>query len=422
MKARVQNLLWAGIVSGTIIAAWPLDLHAQAVLSGKTEANRRNLNAAQIAAAPKDNPTVTTTGGYLEEVVVNDSDGKPVPSERKRAILQFFSDHGREGLKERTVWCDRANVPTWEAQAAINDDGSFPEDTGITGLNENRGRTELRKKNQPTASTNQAGMQTETSLPTAVSERRPEPEQSSKRSRTFDDALRLLGTFDSVNATLFSPDISAASVEAIQVAPQSASELLRNGVPLQDIVARVNRKYPQVTLIFMSHNKPAVSDLTALLGPANATEAGSDGIDTWHKYGGLDFGVSDDKVIAVRVAAKGGADAGNPTNRPASTSIADRLPPFAGELQGANPVRVRNPNDFAVATGIRLGTRGKNFNVAANGVQTVYVPNGKYDIYFVYSDNPDALFQGDSFTLNNNGVEIQIVKVVNGNYGIRQVK
>ncbi len=98
------------------------------------------------------------------------------------------------------------------------------------------------------------------------------------------------------------------------------------------------------------------------------------------------------------------------------------LPPFKAELRGANPVRVSNPNNFAVATGLRAGEKGRNFDVPANGVNTVYIPDGRYDIYFVYSDKPDALFQGDSFTLNNNGVEIQIVKVVNGNYNIRQVK
>jgi hypothetical protein len=98
------------------------------------------------------------------------------------------------------------------------------------------------------------------------------------------------------------------------------------------------------------------------------------------------------------------------------------LPPFREELQGSNPVRVKNPNSFAVSTGLRSGQKGVNFDVPANGEQTVYVPNGRYDIYFVYSDKPEALFQGDSFTLNDNGVEIQIVKVVNGNYNIRQVK
>jgi hypothetical protein len=100
----------------------------------------------------------------------------------------------------------------------------------------------------------------------------------------------------------------------------------------------------------------------------------------------------------------------------------DLRPAFTQPLEGENLVRVRNPNDFAVAVGIRSGEKGKDFEVPAKGVNTVYVPNGRYDIYFVYSDKPDALFQGDSFTLVGKGVEIQIVKVVNGNYGIRQVK
>ena len=82
----------------------------------------------------------------------------------------------------------------------------------------------------------------------------------------------------------------------------------------------------------------------------------------------------------------------------------------------------RSPNDFSVVVGIRSGDKGKDFDVPANGVQSVYIPDGNYEIYFVYSDKPQALFQGDSFTLDNNGIEIQIVKIVNGNYNIRQVK
>jgi len=83
---------------------------------------------------------------------------------------------------------------------------------------------------------------------------------------------------------------------------------------------------------------------------------------------------------------------------------------------------VRNPNDFAVKVGVRRGKAGKDFQVPAKGVQSVSVPDGKYKIYFVYSDRPEALFQGDSFRLRSNGIEIQIVKVANGNYNIRQVK
>lgn len=85
-------------------------------------------------------------------------------------------------------------------------------------------------------------------------------------------------------------------------------------------------------------------------------------------------------------------------------------------------VRIKNPNDFAVKVGLRSSGKGTDFTVPANGTKSVSVPNGRYDIYFRYSTDPDGLYQGDPFTLNNNGVEIQIVKVVAGNYGIRKVE
>lgn len=98
------------------------------------------------------------------------------------------------------------------------------------------------------------------------------------------------------------------------------------------------------------------------------------------------------------------------------------LPSFNLPLTGQNEVRIKNPNNFEVTAGIRSGNKGKDLVVLINGVNSVYIPNGKYNIYFVYSNKPDALFQGDDFILNNNGIEIQIVKVTNGNYGIKQVK
>lgn len=98
------------------------------------------------------------------------------------------------------------------------------------------------------------------------------------------------------------------------------------------------------------------------------------------------------------------------------------LPAFAAHLNGPREVRVRNPNDFVVQAGVRKDNSGVNLEIPANGTRSVYVPDGKYEIYFVYSNKPDALFKGDDFTLDGHGVEIQIVKVVGGNYGIRQVK
>ena len=98
------------------------------------------------------------------------------------------------------------------------------------------------------------------------------------------------------------------------------------------------------------------------------------------------------------------------------------LPAFKEKLVGNIPLQVKNPNSFAALTGVRSGRKGVNFNVPANDAFTVYLPNGTYDVYFVYSDRPDSLFQGDPITLYNNGMEIQLVQIVNGNYHIRQVK
>lgn len=105
-----------------------------------------------------------------------------------------------------------------------------------------------------------------------------------------------------------------------------------------------------------------------------------------------------------------------------TSSTPAEMPAFTGSLQGSNPVRVSNPNEFSVRAGLRSGGRGVDFSVPANGVKAVHVPDGSYDVYFIYSSQPGALYQGDSFTLRRNGVEIRIVKVVAGNYNIRQVR
>jgi len=96
--------------------------------------------------------------------------------------------------------------------------------------------------------------------------------------------------------------------------------------------------------------------------------------------------------------------------------ISEKLPKFEVELQGSNEVRVVNPNEFNVVAGIRSSNKGKDFNIPAKSRHSVFIPDGNFDIYFIYSNEPKALYQGESFTLSQNGVEIQIVKVVGGNY------
>lgn len=98
------------------------------------------------------------------------------------------------------------------------------------------------------------------------------------------------------------------------------------------------------------------------------------------------------------------------------------FPPFTQLLSGPYIVRVRNPNTFDVTAGIRAGDKGIDWKIPANDAKSVNIPSGRYDIYFVYSDRPDALFQGDSFTITNRHIEIQIVQIIDGNYPIRQIK
>ena len=97
------------------------------------------------------------------------------------------------------------------------------------------------------------------------------------------------------------------------------------------------------------------------------------------------------------------------------------LPSYGKDLNGPNEVRVMNPNKYGVLVGLRNANSGLNFEVASNANSSVFVPDGKFEIYFVYSDKPDELYKGDGFTLKRNGIEIKLVKVVGGNYGIKRV-
>ena len=157
---------------------------------------------------------------------------------------------------------------------------------------------------------------------------------------------------------------------------------------------------------------------------------------TWFRYGRWSFGgitnvlviriffADSPASVAVQPFLTGKSAEGNsrvPT-QDTPASISNNWPGYSGDLVGGMEVRVKNPNEFGVKVGLRSAGKGKDFVVEANDTQSVQVPNGRYDIYFQYSTDPDGLYQGDSFTLNDNGVEIQIVKVVNGNYGIRRVK
>jgi hypothetical protein len=125
---------------------------------------------------------------------------------------------------------------------------------------------------------------------------------------------------------------------------------------------------------------------------------------------------------ASKISSGGGGAAAAPPRRPTEQEATPNWPKFKTKLTGTREVRVKNPNEFKVKVGVRSGDKGIDFNVGANGSASGSVPSGKYDVYFQYSSDPTGLYQGDSFEITGRGVEIQIVKVVNGNYGIKKVK
>jgi len=129
-----------------------------------------------------------------------------------------------------------------------------------------------------------------------------------------------------------------------------------------------------------------------------------------------------------KVVAKGErVVAGEPLpSEPAAVSIAAsskaQWPDLLGEIEGGDIVRVVNPNAVAVKVGLRSAAGGKDFSVAPESSASASVPDGRYDIYFRYENDPESLYQGDAFSLADSGVQITLVKAINGNYAIRKVK
>lgn len=133
---------------------------------------------------------------------------------------------------------------------------------------------------------------------------------------------------------------------------------------------------------------------------------------------GLEGGKLTSKIGEARVAK---SETAATTDR-FSDARPEGWPNYAGDLDGHLEVRIKNPNDFNVRVALRSRGRGRDLVAGANSSESVRVPEGRYDIYFQYSSDPKSLYQGDTFTLGDRGIEIQIVRVVNGNYGIRKVK
>ncbi|MDR1252834.1 MAG: hypothetical protein LBK62_11830 [Treponema sp.] len=101
------------------------------------------------------------------------------------------------------------------------------------------------------------------------------------------------------------------------------------------------------------------------------------------------------------------------------------FPRFTWPLRGINEIRVRNPNAFSLWVAIRGDSGGAedggvDFHVPPSSFNSVFIPDGGYRIYFVFSYEPRVLYRGDGFYLADYGFEIDVVPDDNGNYGIHR--
>jgi hypothetical protein len=103
-----------------------------------------------------------------------------------------------------------------------------------------------------------------------------------------------------------------------------------------------------------------------------------------------------------------------------------KISPYSNALtyddKKAFKVLVENSNPWSVKVGLRGGEKGIDF-IAPPGEQGFTVaPPGDYEIYFQHQIEPESLYKGDEFTLEDNGVKITLREQMGGNFNIRKIK
>jgi hypothetical protein len=89
---------------------------------------------------------------------------------------------------------------------------------------------------------------------------------------------------------------------------------------------------------------------------------------------------------------------------------------------GGSQIAILNPNDFSVAVALMTDPSADYFLVAPQNGIGKGIPDGQYDIYFVYSTDPESLYQGDPITVRMEWMTLTLQPVSEGNYGMKKVK
>ena len=82
----------------------------------------------------------------------------------------------------------------------------------------------------------------------------------------------------------------------------------------------------------------------------------------------------------------------------AAGKFALNIAPYTTEIgQGPNEVRIRNANTFPVLVMLRTAEneKGLNLEFPPKSISTLHLPNGGYQISYIFSTIPNATYRGD---------------------------
>ncbi len=107
-------------------------------------------------------------------------------------------------------------------------------------------------------------------------------------------------------------------------------------------------------------------------------------------------------------------------DRPTVAPVAEGkpFPIYWDLLRGTNILRVINPYESQVTVAVRSGTRGITFDVPPLEARGVSIPEGAFDVYFLYADRPAAAFKGDAFRVDRRLIELLLSTKEHGGYSV----
>lgn len=98
------------------------------------------------------------------------------------------------------------------------------------------------------------------------------------------------------------------------------------------------------------------------------------------------------------------------------------LPFYRWPLRGDRELRIINSSKYMVTVRVISGLFGTHLRIVPGGSQSAWVSEGSYQLFYVFSDDPSALYEGDPVRVARNTASTSInLGVGRGNYSLRRV-